>query len=454
MVGGGAQPALSLEGCAVTCFTHLSAAPAGTPPARERATPLGGVGALLAVLLVALASGCDHAPSPTSPDGAQADEISAAASLAFAQVSAGSQHSCGVTTTNVAYCWGYNGWGQLGDGTAVESRIDPVLVVGGLAFRQVSAGENHTCGVTTSNVAYCWGIAGTLGNGSQLGSVRPVRVSGGLAFRSVSAGTHHTCGVTSTNVAYCWGGNSSGQLGDGTKTRRLQPVRVVGGLAFREVSAGAHHTCGVTTSNLAYCWGSNPFGELGRGSVTGPETCSDVDLGSIPCSTRPVRVLGGLTFAQVSAGDAHACGVTTSNLTYCWGNNASGQLGNGTDTGPERCVNNIPCSTRPVRVTGGIVFRAVSAGGTRAHTCGVTSANVAYCWGSNSSGQLGDGTLTRRVRPVLVLGGLAFRQVGGGADHTCGVTPTNAAYCWGGNFYGQLGDGTTTSTKRPVRRVG
>jgi alpha-tubulin suppressor-like RCC1 family protein len=279
-----------------------------------------------------------------------------------------------------------------------------------------------------------------------------VRVSSGLAFRSVSAGVQHNCGVTPDNKAYCWGSNFGGGLGDGTTTNRTQPVRVLGGLAFAQVSAGGQQSCGVTTSNLAYCWGSNLSGELGSGTITGPENCSRPDR-DIPCSTRPVRVRGGLTFAQVSAGARHTCGVTTSNLTYCWGYNANGQLGNGTDTGPETCLDNVPCSTRPVRVVGGILFRAVSAGGTRSHTCGVTPANVAYCWGSNSSGQLGDDTRTRRVRPVRVRGGLAFRQVSAGASHTCGVTPTNAAYCWGRDFYGQLGDGLRTDTTRPVRRV-
>ena len=269
----------------------------------------------------------------------------------------------------------------------------------------------------------------------------------------MSAGSHHTCGVTTTNAVYCWGPNFSGQLGDGTKTRRLRPVRALGGLTFAQVSAGVDHTCGVTTTKVTYCWGSNAFGELGSGTITGPESCSHPDLGDIPCSTRPVRVLGGLTFAQVSAGAYHTCGVTTSNVAYCWGSDSVGGLGNGADA-PQRCVNNVPCSTRPVRVVGGLAFRLVSAGGTRNHTCGLTTANVAYCWGYNNWGQLGDGTRTARVRPVRVLGDLAFRQVSAGQDHTCGITSTNAAYCWGRNFYGQLGDGTTADRTRPVRRVG
>jgi alpha-tubulin suppressor-like RCC1 family protein len=444
VAGGPGKSPLSRRKSVMTVFPRVPAPHGGKPVARQSAKRLSG----LAPLLVAFALGCDQAQPPTAPERVQPDAVSAETALTFAQVSAGDEHTCGVTPTSVAYCWGYNNWGQVGDGSTVK-RLLPVRVLGGLAFRQVSAGFQHTCGVTTSNVAYCWGLL--LGSGTF--SSRPVRVGGGLAFRSVSAGAQHNCGVTTANVAYCWGNNFGGGLGDGTTTPRTLPVRVLGGLAFAEVNAGFQHTCGLTTSNVAYCWGSNLVGELGRGTIRGPETCSRPDR-DIPCSTRPVRVVGGLAWAQVSAGSQHACGVTTSNLSYCWGSNAAGQLGNGTDAGPERCLDNVPCSTRPVRVVGAIVFRVVRAGGTSSHTCGVTAADVAYCWGANAYGQLGDGTTTRRVRPVRVLGGLAFREVTAGGNHTCGITPTKVAYCWGRNFYGQLGDGTTTTRSRPVRRVG
>ena len=215
----------------------------------------------ISLLLIAGLTACDHdsitEPSvPASPQAnAQPVGVSADASLTFAQVSVGHLYSCGVTTTNAAYCWGYNGSGQLGDGTGGGGlfRTQPTRVVGGLTFRQVSAGHLHTCGVTTGNVAYCWGgnSSGQLGDGSRTDRLRPVRVAGGLLLRSVTAGGDffgdYTCGVTTTNVAYCWGANFFGQLGDGTMTARLRPVRVAGGLAFRQVSAGHNwHTCGVT----------------------------------------------------------------------------------------------------------------------------------------------------------------------------------------------------------------
>ena len=106
----------------------------------------------------------------------------------------------------------------------------------------------------------------------------------------------------------------------------------------------------------------------------------------------------------------------------------------------------------PVAVAGGLFFREVSAGAS--HTCGVTSDNQAYCWGSSSDGQLGDGTTTNRPTPVAVAGGLRFRLVSGGVFHTCGVVTGNRAYCWGDNTFGQLGNGSRIDSPTPVPVVG
>jgi alpha-tubulin suppressor-like RCC1 family protein len=404
------------------------------------------------------ALGCrEDVDSPTAPETGPAHEISSAHTLSFRQVSAGGLHTCGVTPDNRAYCWGSNGFGNLGDGTTTD-RLTPVAVVGGLRFRQVSAGNFHTCGVTTDNRAYCWGFnqTGELGNGTSTGpetcnnqridfscSTRPVAVAGGLRFLVVSAGGNHTCGVTPGNLAYCWGFNAAGQLGNGTNTGpetcaagracSTRPVAAAGGLRFRQVAAGLDHTCGATPAKDAYCWGSNFFGQLGDGTTTFRST--------------PVAVAGGLRLSRVAAGERHGCGLTQDHRAYCWGANFSGQLGNGTSSGPEIC-NRTPCSTRPVPVVGGLRFHQVSAGGF--HTCGVILGNLAYCWGFNTVGQLGDGTTTFRSTPVAVVGGLRFRQVDGGLVHSCGVTPDKLAYCWGRNIHGQLGDGTTTDRPRPV----
>lgn len=380
--------------------------------------------------------------------------------LVLASVSAGGRHSCGVTTSGAAYCWGENVLGQLGNGTYASSAT-PVPVAGGLTFATVSAGAAHTCGVTTSGAAYCWGwgFDGQLGAGLPLpsncgsigrgenGCATPVAVAGALTFATVSAAGENTCGVTTGGAAYCWGDNYAGVLGcDSSCASDYVPQAVVGGLAFATVSAGGISTCGVTTSGAAYCWGDNSRGELGIDPTAGPEKCPNYLLDSVvmyPCSPRPVAVGSGLTFAVVSAG-MQLCGVTTDHHAYCWGSNDYGQLGS-----LDACCT---FSVAPVAVSGGLSFAWVGTGVDR--SCGVTTSGVAYCWGRNNKSQLGDGTTTDRRTPAVVAGNLSFKMLSLGAEHTCGVTTDGDAYCWGYNGFGQLGNGTATDSTVPVKVAG
>src|SRR5262245_46374149 len=172
----------------------------------------------LAPALVIAALACrEDAESPTAPAPGRALDVSPALALSFRQVSAGGSHTCGVTSDDRAYCWGYNNYGQLGVGTDTGQELclslgcstRPVAVLGGLRFRQVSAGEDYTCGITTDYRAYCWGLnyGGALGDGTTFFRTTPVPVAGHLSFRQVSAGAVHTCAVTTDNRAYCWGYN-------------------------------------------------------------------------------------------------------------------------------------------------------------------------------------------------------------------------------------------------------
>ena len=388
-------------------------------------------------------------------------------SLVFSSVSAGYGYTCGVTTAGLDACWGLNPFGELGTGTSAYDGFIaavPALVTGDVTFAAVSAGGSddsrrvsgaHTCGVTATGAAYCWGsnYFGELGNGSTTGptlcgnqyivgpcAVTPVAVHGGIMFAAVSAGHHHTCGVTFSGAAYCWGLNLHGELGNGTTTDRDTPALVAGGVNFVAVSAGGNHTCGVTAAGGAYCWGLNANGQLGLGTTLGAEICNDAGEG-FSCSRTPVAVHGGLSFGGVSAGRSHTCGVTTSGIAYCWGNNLYGKLGDGTTIDRDTTA----------LVTGGVNFISVSAG--YDHTCGVTTAGVAYCWGNNINGGLGDGTTNNRDTPAPVVGGLSFTAVSAGGSNTCGVTLEGAAYCWGYgvSVYRGLWDWTATERHTPTR---
>jgi alpha-tubulin suppressor-like RCC1 family protein len=383
--------------------------------------------AILVVALLGGMVGCREdagSPSEPTPPGPRA-AVTALAAVAYRQVSAGGFHTCGVTADGRTFCWGNNSAGQLGGGTSGGSRLIPTPIAGSLVFRQISAGTVHTCGVATNDRAYCWGAneSGQLGDGTTTDRVMPRVVAGTRLFRQVEAGARHTCGVTTDNLAFCWGDNEYGQLGDGTTTRRLVPRAVAGGHQFKQVAAGSDfwsHTCGVTTDDRAFCWGSNSYGQLG-------------DSTEVELRLKPRRVAGRLRVRQVDAGGVHSCAVTTDGRAFCWGNGRGGAIGNGKQY----------LSFWPRAVAGGLSFIRVSLG--RGHSCGVTTSDRGYCWGSNAYGELGDGTAPySKLRPVAVAGGLSFSRLAAGDAHTCGKDPAGKAYCWGANPDGRVGDGTSS----------
>ena len=301
----------------------------------------------------------------------------------FVVVAVGDAHTCAITEGGEAYCWGFNGHGQLGNGTT-DQASSPVRVSSSLVFRTISAGRRQTCGITAAGDAYCWG-EGPIGSGSAEQSLNPVKVFGGLQFASLETGGEHTCGVTDNGEAYCWGRNFAGQLGDGTTIDRLLPTRVASEQQFVTIAVGkssagnGHHpfTCATTASQEVYCWGFNDLGQLGNGTQTH--------------SVLPVRVSGERVFDSVSAGFYSACGLS-GGRAYCWGSNFAGRLGVG---------HTAPAVTTPTEVVDGHAFQSIPAG--EGHRCGLTGAGAAYCWGYNRVGMLGDGTTTERTIPTRVV---------------------------------------------------
>lgn len=352
------------------------------------------------------------------------------------------------------FAWGANFGGALGDGTTTH-RASPVAVdtTGVLAGKRIThlgtgPESSHACAIAEGHV-YCWGenTSGKLGDGTTTDRSRPVAVSGVLAGTTVTqvvAGAEHTCALADGRP-YCWGENSDGQLGDGTTTDRLVPtaVKTSGVLAGKEITsitAGFSHTC-VLADARPYCWGSNTFGQVGDGTTT--------DRSEPGAVWSAAGGIAGKGISALVAGTFHTC-VVAEGQPFCWGRNAEGQLGDGTNT-----QRTIPW---PVDTSGALAARPVTAISAAFHTCVVADAKP-FCWGNNTLGQVGDGTQTERTLPTLVsitgvLAGRAVQAISAGKYHTCAVADAKLS-CWGRNDFGSVGTGSLSIKElTPVDVVG
>jgi alpha-tubulin suppressor-like RCC1 family protein len=332
----------------------------------------------------------------------------------------------------------------------------------------VSAGGTFTCGLTVDLDAFCWGGAMSnrwsglgIGNAGSSGSAVPVPVFGGIKFTSISAGDVHACGVSTAGLVYCWGHNGGGALGDGSFANSLIPIVVTAAQRATSVSAGTEITC--LTSNPAsaaylqqntFCWG---LGEIrGRNPGT-PVTCVvPARFGAGNCYPRPTEAAqsgdigsdpdrSAMPLRDVSAGAFHACAIHESNNNvFCWGQNNFGQRALPIGVAPVWAMPALgPLMTR---------FRAIAVSATTRHTCAIGVDSLAYCWGDNSHGQAGTGTvsapiaITTRVASDVKFQSISTSsgRVGDGPTsligaHTCAVAVTARLYCWGSNLSGAVG---------------
>jgi alpha-tubulin suppressor-like RCC1 family protein len=359
-------------------------------------------------------------------------------------ISAGESHSCALQTAGTVSCWGNNSVGQLGDGTTVNKStptptLVPILIFGLTPMTGVvaiTAGDNHNCALKTDGTVRCWGwnAYGQLGDGSTTNSLTPKLVSGLTGVAAIAAGARHTCALKTDGTVSCWGWNAYGQLGDGTSTDRNIPTVVTGLTGVTSLIGGRYHSCALKTDGIVRCWGDNSFLQLGDGTTTdspspqvvpgltgvaslkanGYHTCALKTDGTARCwgynstgqlgdgsttnKSSPTVVLGFTGGAALTGGLYHTCASQTVGTVRCWGRNDFGQLGDSTLT-DKLTSTAVPGLTAAAALTAGMY-----------HSCVLKADGTVNCWGRNDSGQLGDGTIVNKSSPTAVVGGAIFWQ--------------------------------------------
>ncbi|MDD5225010.1 MAG: fibronectin type III domain-containing protein [bacterium] len=350
----------------------------------------------------------------------------------------------------------YNTYGNsVYSGEAFARSLEPAT--------QISAGGVHTCALFPGGKVRCWGdnTYGQLGNGTTTTAFVPVQVSGlSEEVTAISAGYSHTCALTRAGGVKCWGINDSGQLGLGENPGpdlcfadapcSKFPVTVANITSGTVmISAGAFHTCALTGGGGLKCWGDNAFGQVGDGTTK--SRGFPVDVSGL--------VSGIINF---SSGGYHNCAVTGGGAVKCWGLNDFGQLGTDPTSGPELVTYSqdgtpyqYSYSSTPITVQGFpadfATVTAVTSGGM--HSCVLNYLGGVQCWGRNYYGQLGNGSFNEYIpSPVCVGMSLCtggIQSISSGSNHTCAVTAGKTLKCWGEGDFGQLGNGNTLNYYDP-----
>ncbi|MFV0432952.1 MAG: hypothetical protein ACK5LO_03060 [Leucobacter sp.] len=374
-----------------------------------------GAAAVTTALIVGSAAAAHANPAPDNGPVAGGTTVAVPAPvLTFTEISAGGLHTLAIGSDGNTYAWGWNLFGQLGDGTNTDSTA-PVRVQApaGVTFTRVSAGDQHSLALGDDGNTYAWGYNnnGQLGNGTNTDSSVPVQVStGGVTLEQIDAGSTHSLALGDDGNAYAWGFNAQGQLGNGTNTDSNVPVQVsTGGVTLHHISTRGYYSVALGNDGNAYAWGANTSGQLGNGTNTN--------------SNVPVAIQrGGVGYLSIEAGDFHAVALGDDGNTYAWGQNTLGQLGNGTNTD-----SNVPVAVQ----TGGTAYTRISIGG--AHTLAYDAAGNLYAWGMNNAGQLGNGTTANSNLPVSFSppAGVTFAEVSAGALHSAALGVDGNVYEWG-----------------------
>jgi alpha-tubulin suppressor-like RCC1 family protein len=375
------------------------------------------------------------------------------------QISAGGSFTCAQDSTGILYCWGLNSSGEAGNpdtgiNSLVPETVAPSITESNESTCTIYGGKAYCWGDDTY---------GEVGSNNYTSSLSPVAVYTGIVLSGVtltqiSSTYEHTCALSTAGTAYCWGENGDGQLGDGNDTTINAPAAVTtggssaipSGTVLTQISTGQYSTCALSSAGNVYCWGLETSGQLGNGSNTGSS-----DLPVAVTTGGSSAIPSGTVLAQIAVGWLHACALASTGTAYCWGLDGNGELGNHGNPADSAPVE--VCSTTPgASACGGSYLSGVtqiSAG--QYDTCALNSSGTAYCWGYNADGRLGLNNTSNVNYPYAVytvgaLSGITLTQISAGAVGTCALDTRGIAYCWGFNGNGEVGNDSISEENAAV----
>ena len=380
------------------------------------------------------------------------------------QIESGSIHSLALTSKGRIFTWGYNGSGELGDGTTtIKNRPSEITSLFGLQndeyIIKFSLGSRTSSAITSNGRIFTWGANsyGLHGDGTNIDRLTPTEITHqfnlylGETIVQFTLGTHFSAALTSNGRIFTWGRNEDGRLGDGTNVNRLTPTEITHqfnlsqGETITQFTLGSNFSTALTSNGRIFTWGKNFHGQLGDGTIINRNIPIDI--------TNQIDLDNDEIIIDVNSGGYHSIALTSNGRIFIWGRNHEGQLGNGTAINSSIPIEittkfDLKVGEKILKVYSGALF-----------SIAMTSEGRIFTWGDNVHGQLGDGTNLKHLTPNEItdkfnLGlGEFIIELSLGSYHSLALTSNGRVFSWGRNLDGQLGDGTLNDSYKPINPV-